>query len=533
MRLTAFRLVFLTGAVLTGLLITADAQQPSILDFDLGIADRVASRMAIAARSMSRHAVPVAAMTPLERRAAVDTLWGPGLSTETKLEIFDKFWNYVDKKFAAFQGINVAWPALRDRYRPEVAAGVSRGRFAAIMNQLSLALRDGHSLALDLLVNFRSLPEPGVPLFGVGGWILDTSGACLTAQDDGSALVYDVVSPHPMGLKPGDRILGYDGRPWRELYQELIEEELPMWPLWWGSGPEGFEHTFVMSAGVNWHLFETMDVFKHVTGSVEHLPTSLMPGVVFSHFCSEQMPVAGVTKPTFSHGDFVRWGVIEGTRTGYIYVWSWKEPAPDDFAAAVHDLTQVQQVDALILDFRFNEGGVLGGPLNGLAALFDHPSTTVGMDERMRPGDHFKMKSIFPPSQFKMDFTRDGRRNKVSYDGPIAVLVGPGAISAGDFGTLWAASHPRARTFGKSTAMAVGFPTQAFLGTELNLNPGWSARIAETNTYRVGEPHSYLIHTDLVVDERVWLNPDDVAAGRDTVVQAALRWFDQLQGRLQ
>jgi C-terminal processing protease CtpA/Prc len=149
------------------------------------------------------------------------------------------------------------------------------------------------------------------------------------------------------------------------------------------------------------------------------------------------------------------------------------------------------------------------------------------MDERMRPGDHFKMKSIFPPSRFKVDFNREGRRDKVSYDGPIAVLVGPGAFSAGDFGTLWAASHPRARTFGKSTAMGVGLPTQASLGTELNLHPEWSARIAETNTYRVGAPHAYLIHTDFVVDERVWLKPDDVAAGRDTVVEAALQWFDE------
>jgi hypothetical protein len=199
--------------------------------------------------------VQFAAMTPAERRAAVDAVWGRGLPTAVKLEIFDTFWNYVDARFAGFQGIEVDWAALRDRYRPEVEAGVSRGRFAAIINQMSLALRDGHTIPLDLLVNFFTVPQPGVPSFGVGGWIADTSGACLTAQDDGSALVYDAVSPHPMGLQPGDRILGYDGTPWGELYQQLIDEELPMWPLWWGSGPEGFEHTFVMSAGVNWHLF--------------------------------------------------------------------------------------------------------------------------------------------------------------------------------------------------------------------------------------------------------------------------------------
>ena len=57
-----------------------------------------------------------------------------------------------------------------------------------------------------------------------------------------------------MGLQLGDRILGYDGKPWRELYRQLVDEELPLWPLWWGSGPQGFEHSFVMSAGLNSHL---------------------------------------------------------------------------------------------------------------------------------------------------------------------------------------------------------------------------------------------------------------------------------------
>jgi hypothetical protein len=521
-------LVFsLLGALVAG---TLNAQtRGSILDADLGlgIAERVVNRMSIAQRPALRTGQRLGAMTPAERRAAVDAVWGPGFSPAIGLEIFDRFWNYVDAKFPAFQGVTEDWRGLRDRYRPEVAAGVSRGRLAAIVNRMSLALRDGHTIPLDLFVNAFTVPEPGVPLFGVGAWMWDTSGACLTAQDDGSALVYDVVPGHPMGLRRGDRILGYDGIPWPVLYQQLIEEELPMWPLWWGSGPEGFEHTFVMSAGLNWHLFDAMDVFKHATGTIEHVPTSRMPGVMFSNFCSEQMGVAGVSKPTFSGaGDsLVRWGVVDATNVGYIYVWGWFGRAPDDFAAAVHELTEVRGVDALVLDFRFNVGGFLRGPLTGLAALFEHPSATIGMDERLRPTDHLEMKSFGPPSEFKVDFDRTGVRNRASFNGRIAVLVGPGALSAGDYGAIWAGFHPNVRTFGKSTAMATGLPTQPALGTALDLHPEWAATIAETNTYRVGAPRDYLIHTDLVVDERVWLRPQDVAVGKDTVVEAALRWL--------
>ena len=63
-----------------------------------------------------------------------------------------------------------------------------------IMNQLALALRDSHTIPVDRLVNVDTVPEPGVPLLGVSGWTFDPSGACLTAQDDGSALVYSVMA---------------------------------------------------------------------------------------------------------------------------------------------------------------------------------------------------------------------------------------------------------------------------------------------------------------------------------------------------
>jgi hypothetical protein len=154
------------------------------------------------------------------------------------------------------------------------------------------------------------------------------------------------------------------------------------------------------------------------------------------------------------------------------------------------------------------------------------------MDERETPANHLQMKSIFPPSAFNVDFDTAGKRTKASYAGPIAVLVGPGAVSAGDFSAFWARFLPRVRTFGKSTSMAMGFPTQPLLGTELDLGPDWTeTRVAETNTYAVGAPHDFLIHSEFPVDEPVWLRPDDVAAGRDTVVEAAVRWLRQQLGQ--
>ena len=472
-------------------------------------------------------------MTPAQRRAAVDAYWGSGASTEDKLRIFDTYWEYADRKYAAFQNLVVDWPALRARYRGEVAAGVSRGRFVAIMNHLSLALKDSHTQALDLLVNIFTVPEPGVPLMGQGAWQFDTSGACLTAQDDGSALVYSAMPHHPLGLQPGDRILGYDGRPWRELYEQLIAEEMPLWPLWWGSSASSFDHSFVMAAGLNWHLFDTMDIAKYSTGQVVHVSTNLMPGATFWGFCSEQMPVQGVPMPDWQDNKTVGYGVVQGSNIGYIYVWGWFGNSELDFANAVYDLTQVRKVEALVVDYRYNVGGFLRAPKLGTALLSKHPAPTLGNDERLKATNHFQMKTLFTPSYFDLDFTIiDGQRVRIkeSYAGPVAVLVGPGALSAGDFGSELARSLPLARTFGKSTSMALGLPTQPALGTFIDLGPGWDGRVSESNSYEVGAPHDYLIHTEFPVGERVWLTPSDVASGKDTVVGAALAWINQHLG---
>lgn len=481
--------------------------------------------------SLARAHGPTAfgSMSPAERAAAVDAYWGEGLPTAEKLRLFDKFWEYADAHYAAFQGIDVDWAAERRANRAEVAAGVSRGRFAAIMNHISLALRDSHSFAIDLPVNVDTVPDRGVPLLGQGGWIVDPSGACMTALDDGSVLVYSAMPNHPLGLEPGDRILGYDGRPWKSLLRQLLREELPLWPLWWGSSKSAFEHSFLMAAGMNWPLFTTMDIAKRGSGRVVHMPTSLMPGASFFGFCAEELDVPGVPKPSFFAGDFVSAGIVEGTHIGYVYAWAWDGDARDDFAAAVHQLTQVDKVDGLIIDLRFNTGGFVIAPLNGLAELFAHPQRTIAMDGRANDRNHFRLKQVVPPSTFVVDFAYDDEGTKThvpsSYSGPVAVLVGPGALSAGDISAILATYLKRVRTFGKSTSMAVGLPTQPALGTELDLGPDWFARVAETNTFDVRSPRDYLTHDEFPVDDRVWLRPTDVAAGKDTVVEAAMRWL--------
>jgi hypothetical protein len=94
--------------------------------------------------------------------------------------------------------------------------------------------------------------------------------------------------------------------------------------------------------------------------------------------------------------------------------------------------------------------------------------------------------------------------------------TGPNTVSAGDGVALRMTYHPRARIFGKSTNTA--FTAD---GPTLDFGPGWSARYSEGDAYRISEPHNYLTHDEFPVDEPVWLRPDDVAQGKDIVVDAA------------
>jgi hypothetical protein len=533
------RLALVVAALIAAAAAITHTSGPSADGFQTGLIEQALGRILIAEHASARpvHRRLAARRTPAERRAAIDGMWGEGPSTADKLKTFDTFWQYVDAQFAAFHHLDVNWNAMRDRYRGEVAGGVSRGRFAAIINQLALAVRDSHTIPLDAAVNLFTIPGRGVPLLGLSGWTFDPSGVCATAQPDGSSLVYSAMPDHPLGLEPGDRVLGYDGRSWRRLYRRLLDEELPLWPLWWGTAPSAFEHAFVMAAPMNWGHFETMDVLKFGTGQVEHVPTAGMPDEpLFWGFCSEQIDVSGIEKPTtlYEGDDMVSAGIIPGTRIGYIYIWSWFGTAADEFAEAVEQLTQVEQVEGLIVDLRFNVGGFLNAPFEGLGALSSRPTPTVGMDQRKRPQDHLAMRHYAGRSEFKLDFvyTNEGStRVRASFDGPVAVLVGPGAVSAGDFASLWAMHLPWVRSFGKSSAMALGLPTQPALGTSLDLGPDWwFSTVSETNSHLVGSPRNYLIHTEFPLDEVVWLRPQDVAQGQDTVVNAARAWLTSQLG---
>ena len=445
-------------------------------------------------------------------KTIIDSTWGVGLSTSDKLAIFDTFWNVIDEDYAGFPNSTVDWDVLYS-YRDTVALGVSRGRFYGIMCHLRAELGEVHTRAIDLGVE-ADLLEPGVPLFIASGW-LDVShfGAGLTALPDSSLLVYTAVEDHPMDLEPGDVVLGYDGMLWKDIYPELLEAQLP-----WGqtstsgSSPASAKHTFLTAAGMNWHLFDTLDVHKYGTTDTLHLPTSMLVGHEMEIWATEQLPVPGVPMPDYMNGNYVSWGVVEGTDIGYIYVWTWWDGAA--FLEAVTSLMYEHETNGLIIDFRTQAGGSSAAAFPGFRELFNVDQDAVSYVQRDDPDDRYSFVEI-TTSAFEA--------NSNLYDKPIAVMVGPFCRSAGDNNLARIRQHPMVRTFGKpsSTAFTSG-------GIEVYVHNGWSAKYSGGNMVMRSDPTRYLAHLGFDVDEEIWFDRNDVALGYDTVVGRAIEWIQNV-----
>ena len=274
-------------------------------------------------------------------------------------------------------------------------------------------------------------------------------------------------------------MLGYDGIPWTELYPQLLEAELPIWiGSTFGSTDTAMRHAMLISAGMNWHLFETIDIRRQATDEIVHLATDVLRvtprrPAQCSIRGNEQLRIPGVPMPDHGARDFITFGIFESTSIGYIYVASWSfDPADrisEQFEEAIRTLMFERDTAGLIIDYRQNTGGSMLEAHDGYSLLFDTAIRAVAFDVRGDPNDHL---SMVPHRTFTAGrFVIPGDPSS-SYDRPIAVLTGPGAWSNGDWESLRTRFHPRARVFGKPTNGAFTPFRQPEPGAGLALLPG-------------------------------------------------------------
>lgn len=476
----------------------------------------------------------------------IDTTWGAGLPTEQKLQVFDAFWDQIDKNWGGFPNLAINWDSIKNYYRPIIESGISRGRFAGILSRMTTALNEWHAGAMDegidstlglfpdgIFYDFNYPNHPffhyraNIPVININATYFRTPfGAGLTLLPDSSIMVYNIMENHPLNLQPGDIILGYNGIPWEQLLNELFEAELPilseeMCGNWLSSTSAASYHNAMMSVGMNWGLFDTIDVVKYSTNDTIHYPTSLLSTINQPfHIATEQLPVKGVPFPDLSASKLVSWGVVEGTTIGYIYVLDWYG-VPDGqtrtlFGQAVDELMHLNKVTGLILDFRTNPGGMPEYANEGFKHLFNiDPTSNYSQAIRITGSDHFAF-TILPP---RLEETFNPTLE--IFDHPIAVLTGPRCGSSGDYNSYRLRFHPMSRSFGKETSGAY----TAFQGNIYFSDSYYIWRVDNGTVYSNYNNEGYMIHKTFPVDEEVWLTREGVAAGKDDVVEKALQWI--------
>ena len=444
----------------------------------------------------------------------IDTTWGEGLPLAQKQQIFNTFTTSISNSFDGFESLgftHTTWDTLKTYYYSKIDSTTSRGRFAAIMDYLCSKMRDGHTYCIDIQV-FNTPLNPGVPFFMFGGLIdVKHLGAVTTVLPDSSVLILRVVNNHPLNLEPGDIILGYEGVPWKDLIIELMEAELPNYG-WWGGYDGTFTDHLFIGAGMNWHLFDTMDVLKYSSGDTVHLSVAPLTTLnVPSMTNNEQLEIPDIPFPDKYNGQYVSYGTLNNTNIGYIFVYSETGSGNSQFDQAVSSL---QNTDALIIDMRWNEGGTTGwsGAFNILA---NESFPTLEFAYRCSPSE----LTLCPDGNASLCFVNGSAPN--NYDKPIAVLLGPNCISTGDRNAYRLRYLYNVRTFGR--------PTWASLGASVYPSySGWEMRVSSADLFHTNNTGYYLNRREFPIDFPVWHNRDDVAIGKDAVVEKALEWINNL-----
>ena len=450
-------------------------------------------------------------------QAIIDSTWGEGQSYDFKMRVFNAFANAITNEFDGFNslGMSIAdWDSLRNAYNQQITDSTSHGKFAAIMDHLASELKDLHTwIENDSILNTPL--NPGVPVLLISGFFNSIAhfGAVLTVLPDSNLLVIRTVDAHPLNLQPGDVILGYEGVRWKYLVNELLDARLPAIAGWPGS-PSAYQDALLITAGLNWHLFETIDILKYESGDTLHLSvTPLLDLPDTPMLNNDQVPLNGIPFPDFHQGQTVSSGIVEGTNIGYIYIYSEDGDATDrEFHEA---LLPLLNTDGLIIDLRLNFGGW---------SLFDDSFEIIFNEYLQTIEDSYRCNTSdtdlcpFGNSDW---FEIPGDPHSI-FDRPIGVLIGPTCVSMGDITAQRLRYHPMVKFFGKSPA--------ASMGDNLLIEnyDQWTMRYSISDMFHVTQPDEYLNRSEFPVDFPVWHTPDDVANGEDAVVNRAVDWINNL-----
>ncbi|MBA3297958.1 MAG: hypothetical protein H0U19_13595 [Acidobacteria bacterium] len=418
----------------------------------------------------------------------------PSADVPKGVETFDAAWKIVhDTHFdRTFNGVD--WNAVRTELRPKAEASTSVGELRGVIGAMLSRLGQSH---------FAIVPGTSDDVLSPAGAKVASGDTTADAGFDVRLLGRDVIVT---AIEPGRGAAAAGVRPgWRlvAIGDKRVADILKAVPDSASERLRGLQTWRLMQARLRGADASKVDLsFEDASNRLVTLPVERQ--------AEKGVPVKVGSLPTM----FVRVTDAEkrtpaGRTTGLIAFNVWMAQVDAPFARAVD---KYRAADGMIIDLRGNPGG-LAAMMMGLSGHFVAHRTPLGI---MKTRDN-ELKFVANPR------TVDTSGKPVSvYDGPVAILVDGMSGSASECFSGGMQSIGRVRVFGQTT-MGQALPAL------FDRLPNGDVMIHAYGDF-VTADGTRLEGRGVVPDEPTLLAREDLLAGRDRALDAALSWIDKSVG---
>jgi carboxyl-terminal processing protease len=402
-------------------------------------------------------------------------------------ETFDAVWTKVRDSHFDPKMNGVDWDAVRAELRPRAASAKSPGDVRAAIRDMLARLGQSHFALVPSTTESAGSSSSG-DMSGTVGFDVRLVGRDLlvgTVDPRGSAAA--------VGVRAGWRLTDIGGTAVADILKGLSEgspERLIQVEAWRLAGAR----LRGSSGSIARVTFADADD-KIVTLSIARQPESGQPVTV------------GSLPTMFVRFESTKARTPSGRSAGVIQFNVWMPAVDAQFQKAIDEL---RTVDGVVIDLRGNPGG-LAAMIMGLSGHFVAERKTLGV---MKTRDNPELRFAANPRLV------NGKGERVQpYGGPVAILVDSLTGSASECFAGGMQSIGRARVFGQ-TSMGQALPAL------FDRLPNGDVLIHATGDF-VTADGTRLEGRGVIPDEITPIRRDDLLAGRDTPLAAALAWIDR------